>query len=73
VIAAGIGDHSALAFVVAQRGDLVVGSTELKGTDRLQVFKLEEEPAWIAGSRPFDQGSVDGNTVEEGARPLDVS
>jgi len=41
MIPAGIRDHSTVPLLIAQRSDLVVGATQFKGTDRLEVFRLE--------------------------------
>ncbi len=43
VVAAGVGDHSALAVFFRQRGDLVVSSAKFESADGLLVFGLEEK------------------------------
>ena len=45
MIAAGVGDDSALAVFFREGGDLVVGSAKFEGADGLLVFGLEEEAA----------------------------
>jgi hypothetical protein len=73
VIAARIRDHSAAAFFICQRSDLVVGAAQFEGADGLQVFELEEELALIRRTRPFEQGSADGDAVEKVLGLADVS
>src|SRR5579883_2602108 len=45
MIAAGVGDDSAGAFLIPERSDLVVGAAQLKSADGLKVFEFEEEAA----------------------------
>jgi len=45
VIAAGVGDDSALAVCVGEGSDFVVGSTKFEGADGLLVFGFEVEAA----------------------------
>src|SRR5208282_1027424 len=66
VIAAGIRDHAAAAFVLAQRSDLVVSPAQFESADGLLVFELEEELALIRGAGPFEEGSSDRDASEEG-------
>jgi hypothetical protein len=51
VIAAGVGDNAALALVIREGSDFVVGSAEFEGADGLLVFGLEEEARAAVDSR----------------------
>ena len=67
MVAAGVGDHSALAVFFREGGDFVVSSAKFESADGLLVFGLEEE-APVAGFAmiEFDQGCVNGDAVEAG-------
>ena len=65
VIAAGVGDDAALAFVFRERSDLVVGSAEFEGADGLLVFGLEKKMARVVGAEwKLDQLRADGDALE---------
>jgi hypothetical protein len=65
MIAAGVGNDSATAFVGGERGYFVVSSAEFKGADGLLVFEFEEEFALIGGACPFEQGGARGDASED--------
>ncbi len=73
VVAARVGNDSALAVFFRERGDLVVGAAELEGADGLLIFGLEEETAgggfWMS---EFDQRSAEGDAFEAGLGRTDV-
>ena len=66
VIAAGVGDDAALALVLGEGGDFVVGSAEFEGADRLLVFGLEVKAAGSVGVMEFDEAGAGGNAAEAG-------
>jgi hypothetical protein len=73
VIAAGIRDDSAAALFVAKRRDLVVSAAQFESANGLQVFELEEELAPVRRTRPFKQGSADGDAIEAAPSLLNVN
>ena len=50
VVAAGIGNYAALAFVFGQGSDLVVGSAQFERADGLLVFRLQQKPSRVFGA-----------------------
>ncbi len=73
VVAAGVGDDTALAVFLRERGDLVVGAAKFESADGLLVFGLEEEAAWVLGGEfEFDQRRMEGDAVEAGLGGADV-
>jgi hypothetical protein len=73
VIAAGVRDDPAAAFVVGKRCDLVVSPAQFESPDGLQILELEEKLALIPRARPFEQGRADGDALEESTSLLNVS
>src|ERR1019366_6164586 len=72
MISAGIRDHAAAPLLVAEGSNLVIGSTQLEGADRLQIFKLEKKFPLRGDTRPLQQGSADGNAMKQSLRGEDV-
>ena len=64
MIAAGIGNDAPPPFLIGQGGDLVVSTSQLERSDRLQIFRLEIEPAAVRVVVRF----VDMRGNERGAR-----
>jgi hypothetical protein len=65
MVAAGVGDYSAIALLLGQRCDFVVGTTKFESSDGLLVFRLQVEfslvidPARLVNMR-FDERSANG-------------
>jgi hypothetical protein len=72
MIAAGIRDDSAAAFLVGERRDPVISAAQFESADGLQVFELKVKLALVRRARPFEQGSVDGDAVEQRLGLADV-
>src|SRR6266700_3447397 len=70
MIATGIRDYAARAFVVSEGRDFVVSPTELEGSDRLKVFRFEIERAPIVLER--NQRCADSDAVQAAAGFQDV-
>src|SRR5215831_2531516 len=65
MIAAGVGDDAAVAFLVCERGDFVIGSAEFEGADGLLVFRFEKQAAWVFSAElEFDEFCADGDIFE---------
>src|SRR5215472_4927595 len=82
MIAAGVGDHRALALGCGEGSDFVIRSAEFESADGLLVFGLEKQPGFAPpdsrgrlsprGRGEFDQAGAEGDSVQAGLGGMEV-
>ena len=72
MIAAGIGNDTPAALIVAQRSDLVVRAPEFERSDRLQIFELQVKLAFVVRLAPLEQRCAYSNAFQSCVCSLDV-
>ena len=72
MISARVGDDSATALLIRQRCDLVEGTADLEGADRLEVLRFEIQCATVERQRVFQQRRARSYTLNPGLCGFDV-